>query len=96
MQFVKVDETIKLNGILTMDTITKALVTDFLHLLTNNQINSLDLSEVIQADSACVSLLLCAKRTALHKQQSLTLHHLPSSTKALIKLYELENIIKSS
>lgn len=96
MQFEQDKNTIRLSGVLTMGTITQGLVTDFLKLLAKNEVNSLDLSQVTQADSACVALLLKAKRFALSHQQTLELHHLPSSTQALLSLYELDQIIKPS
>ena len=96
MQFEQDKNTLKLSGALTMETITQSLVADFLKKLTNNDVTRLDLSQVTQADSACVALLLSAKRAVLSKKQTLELHHLPSSTQALLSLYELDQIIKPS
>ena len=55
------------------------------------EIDTLDLSGVERADSACVSLLL----NALREKSSLKIHALPESVRVLAELYEIEEWVTS-
>ncbi|WP_434777476.1 STAS domain-containing protein [Neisseria sp. Ec49-e6-T10] len=84
---VKAD-TLALQGELTIMSIQRDDENQLLAALSD-QINTLDLSEVTRADSACVSLLLCALR-----KRPITIKNLPRSVQLLIELYDLSTVME--
>ena len=85
------DNRLMLRGEVSVRTVNRAACEPFLRLIKQPEIDTLDLSGVERADSACVSLLL----NALREKSSLKIHALPESVRALVELYEIEEWVTS-
>ena len=84
--------TLYLSGEITVKTVNVAAYQQFQQACQQN-IHTLDLAGVTQADSACISLLLAALRQASHRP---VLHHLPAAVQALSELYEIQDWLRPS
>ncbi|MCF7529954.1 STAS domain-containing protein [Neisseria lisongii] len=80
--------TLFISGDVTVKTLTAAVFARFEQQCRLKTCQSLDLSGVTRADSACVSLLLTARRLSKHP---LRLQHLPESVQALGGLYDIND-----
>lgn len=89
MQITVQNDTLLLKGAVTVQTLTAPDHKHFVQQCQQPHIHSLDLSGVIRADSACVSLLLAALRQ--RPSGSLNIIGLPESVKDLAQLYEIES-----
>lgn len=84
--------TLYLSGDITVKTVNVVAYQQFQQACQQN-IHTLDLAGVTQADSACISLLLAALRQAPHRP---ALHHLPAAVQALSELYEIQDWLHPS
>lgn len=87
MQLTQKDGTLFLQGVVTLSTVTQLSQQSLLQACAQ-PIEVVDLSEVTQADSACVAVLLLLKRQLV--QGSWQLRAVPTAVTALLGLYELE------
>ena len=79
--------TLYLSGNITVKTVNDAVYQQFQQAF-HEDIHTLDFTDVTQADSACISLLLTVLRQASIRP---TLHNLPISVQALAELYDIQN-----
>lgn len=87
MQLMQKDGILFLQGAVTVSTVTKLSQQSLLQACAQ-PLDVVDLSEVTQADSACVAVLLLIKRQLA--QGSWQLRAVPEAVTALLGLYELE------
>lgn len=90
MQMVMENDCLKIRGVVSVQSLTRQEFKQFVQLCQQPEIQTLDLSEVVRADSACVSLLITALRENV--SGSLKWINVPESVKTLAKLYELPSL----
>lgn len=83
---------LKISGEISCQSINKDNMQHFLNLF--KQTNTIIFSEISHADSACIALLVAAKRTLGEKE--LIIRFTPDPVRNLLKLYELEHWITYS
>lgn len=93
MQIQVQDNCLRVQGAVTVQTLTAANHKQFIQQCQQPQIDTLDLSGVVRADSASIALLLAALR--LHRSGSLKFIGLPESVADLAQLYEIETWLDS-
>lgn len=79
-----------LSGEVTVKTVTAAAYRQFRQAYGQAQVDSLDLSGITRADSACLSLLLATVR---QKKTRPAVRGVPASVASLAELYEIEEWI---
>lgn len=82
--------TLYLSGEVTVKTVTSAPYTKFRQQCRATETQQINLSSIVRADSACVSLLL----EALRIKPNILLTGLPDSVRALAELYEIREWVK--
>lgn len=80
---------LNISGNITCQTLDSALLADFLGELNRTQ--TLSFAKVNEADSACIALLVAAKRHL--GERALTVCDTPAGIRHLLQLYELEQWI---
>lgn len=90
MQMTLDNGRLRLDGEVTVQTLDQAALRRFSAYCRQGGWQVLDLGGVSRADSACLSLLLTAKRLF---SGSLNIEGLPESVQALAELYEIESWI---
>ncbi|MDO4641925.1 MAG: STAS domain-containing protein [Neisseria sp.] len=81
-----------LSGEVRVTTVTNAAYRQFRQACENPQVNTIDLSGVTRADSACLSLLLAAVR---RKEGQPAIRSIPPSVAALAELYDIQEWIRA-
>ena len=89
MQLQRIQNTLTISGQINLIQLTKPQLDQF-NTLFDREVDCLDFSGVTAADSAGVSLILCALRR--HK---VSLKNLPTSVQLLIDLYELDSFMEA-
>ncbi|WP_107688941.1 STAS domain-containing protein [Neisseria wadsworthii] len=79
-----------LSGEVTVTTVTAATFRQFRQACASPKIETLDLSGVTRADSACLSLLLSAVR----REPKPAIRSIPKSVASLAELYEIQEWIR--
>lgn len=90
MQFIIDDNCLKIEGVVSVQTLTRQNYQQFEKYCTQPEIQAIDLAGVIRADSACISLLLNMLR---QHSGSLQIINIPDSVRALVQLYEIQDWI---
>lgn len=90
MQFVIENNCLMIRGMVSVQTLTHHDLKQFVQLCQHPEVQTIDLSGVIRADSACVALLLMTLRENVSGK--LTWLNVPESVQTLAKLYELVNL----
>lgn len=90
MQFIIENNCLLIRGMVSVQTLTRQDFKQFVQLCQQPEVHTVDLSGVIRADSACVSLLLTTLRENI--SGSLKWLNVPESVQTLAKLYELSNL----
>ena len=85
------DNTVYVQGEVSVQTVDKTTLAQFAQQCGQPEIHAIDCSQITRADSACLSLLLTALRQ--REQGSLKIHNLPPSVRDLAQLYEIEEWI---
>lgn len=87
--------TLFISGIVNVRTLNADMCRAFAKQCTLPEINALDFAEVHQADSACLSLLLIAKRARSNNNlnEPLAVRNLPNAVNDLAQLYEIQEWI---
>ena len=85
------DNTVYVQGEVSVQTVNRAALAQFAQQCRQPEIHAIDLSQISRADSACLSLLLTDLRQ--RTQGSLKIHNLPPSVRDLAQLYEIEEWI---
>ena len=86
--------TIKLYDIVTMNTVHEYDYQRFCNYFKTDNISTIDLSEVTEADSVCVALLVAAKRLAHQHQFDLNITSVPAGLITLMTLYGVEESLQ--
>ena len=89
-------ETLFLREAVTVSTVTAAQYRFFCDSVADQAVDTLDLSAVSRADSACVALLLAAVRIKKQQQQPLRFVHMPVDLRMLTSLYEVDPWIQTA
>lgn len=84
--------TLHISGEVNVKTLTATLCRQFEQQCRQPEIQHLDLSGITQADSACLSLLLIAKRI---RSGSLKILGMPKAVQDLTQLYEIQEWISA-
>lgn len=84
------NDCLKIRGMVSVQTLTRQEFKQFVQLCQQPEVHRVDLSEVVRADSACISLLLTALRENV--SGSLKWVNVPESVHTLAKLYELTTL----
>ncbi len=88
MQIEILDGVMRLSGDITVNTVTEAGLRQFRQAFkSGGQLGRMDFSAVGRADSACLSLLLTARRL----NPSIKAQAVPASVWALAELYEIRD-----
>ena len=85
------DNIVYVAGEVSVQTVDKTTLAQFVQQCGQPEIHAIDCSQITRADSACLSLLLTALRQ--REQGSLKIHNLPPSVRDLAQLYEIEEWI---
>ena len=85
------DNIVYVAGVVSVQTVDKTTLAQFVQQCGQPEIHAIDCSQITRADSACLSLLLTALRQ--REQGSLKIHNLPPSVRDLAQLYEIEEWI---
>nr|WP_314487457.1 STAS domain-containing protein [uncultured Kingella sp.] len=91
MQSAIRDNIVYVQGEVSVQTVDKITLAQFVRQCGQPEIHAIDCSQITRADSACLSLLLTALRQ--REQGSLKIHNLPPSVRDLAQLYEIEEWI---
>ena len=91
MQSAIRDNIVYVQGEVSVQTVDKTTLAQFVQQCGQPEIHAMDCSQITRADSACLSLLLTALRQ--REQGSLKIHNLPPSVRDLAQLYEIEEWI---
>ena len=86
--------TVKLYDIVTMNTVHEHDYQRFCNYFKTGNTCTVDLSEVTEADSVCVALLVAAKRLAHQHQFDLHITGVPAGLITLMTLYGVEGSLK--
>lgn len=81
-------QTLYIRGEVSVKTLSAAMYRQFETLCRQPELQAIDFQEVTRADSACISLLLCAQRL---RSGSLKLIGLPQSVQDLAQLYDIHD-----
>lgn len=88
--------TLFISGDVNVRTLNSNMCRTFAQQCTLPEINTLDFARVKQADSACLSLLLIAKRARSGSLNTpLAVHNLPDAVNDLANLYEIQEWISA-
>lgn len=87
MDIISQGDILCISGVVTVNTLTAPLYRQFIE--QSSRVKQIDLGGVEQADSACVSLLLAAKRLA----PNIEFINIPATVLALADLYEIKSWI---
>ncbi|AUX61117.1 STAS domain-containing protein [Simonsiella muelleri] len=90
MQCVIENNCLMIRGMVSVQTLTRQDWKQFVQLCQQPHVHTVDLSGVVRADSACISLLLTTIRENI--SGSLKWLNLPESIETLAKLYELPQL----
>ncbi|SSY79661.1 STAS domain-containing protein [Alysiella crassa] len=90
MQMVIENDCLTIRGMVSVQTLTRQDFKQFVQLCQQPEVHALDLSGVVRADSACISLLLTALRENV--SGSLKWVNVPESVRTLAALYELPTL----
>ena len=85
------DNIVYVAGEVSVQTVDKTTLAQFVQQCRQPEIHAIDCSQITRVDSACLSLLLTALRQ--REQGSLKIHNLPPSVRDLAQLYEIEEWI---
>lgn len=85
------DNIVYVAGEVSVQTVDKTTLAQFVQQCGQPEIHAIDCSQITRVDSACLSLLLTALRQ--REQGSLKIHNLPPSVRDLAQLYEIEEWI---
>lgn len=83
--------TLCLSETVTMATFREHDYQNFYQCLQTKQISQIDVSGLTEADSACVALLIAARRFASHQAMTLSFTGIPEGLTMLMDLYGVEN-----
>ena len=89
MNIYRKENILTITGLICSYQISKKLFSVFCQEIDTG-VTHLDLKGVEQADSACISLLLCA----LRRNPDIVFQNIPHSVYLLLNLYELDNEVK--
>lgn len=88
MQFIIQDNCLMIQGVVSVETLTRQHYKQFVQLCRQPEVRAIDLSGVVRADSACISLLLTFLRQ--HASGSLKVVNVPVPVRMLAQLYEID------
>ncbi|MDF7676686.1 STAS domain-containing protein [Neisseriaceae bacterium ESL0693] len=88
------NQTLVISEQVTMSAVRKQDYEQFCHHLQMQKISEIDLSQVTESDSACVALLVAAKRIASHHALDLHVNGIPAGLSMLMTLYGVEEWIQ--
>jgi phospholipid transport system transporter-binding protein len=87
-------KTLMLHDKITMSTVGESDYKRFCNCIQNEGIEKIDVSGVTEADSACVALLIAAKRLAHSQKFMLHITGVPSGLITLMALYGVEESLQ--
>lgn len=88
------EQTLFIDDQVIMSSVSSSDYEQFCHQLQTQKINEIDLSRVVEADSACVALLVAAKRIASHHAFKVRVTGVPKGLSMLMTLYGVEEWIQ--
>ncbi|MCO6505668.1 MAG: STAS domain-containing protein [Snodgrassella sp.] len=94
MQTTVQGKTLMLHDKITMSTVGESDYKRFCNCIQNEGIEKIDVSGVTEADSACVALLIAAKRLAHRQKFMLHITGVPSGLITLMALYGVEESLQ--